>query len=224
MSKYVILVPARSGSQRIINKNIRQFSGSSLLEIKLKQAKRVFKDIDLILNTDSKKYLELYDGLYDIGVLRPKEYATSDIPMNDVYEYFANSLNQYQTVIYLNPTSPLIKDMSLIKILEMYENLREEAITTVTKHYEYLWINNKPINYDPSHHPKSQNLPPFYTLNFAASILKINEMKIIRNIVTKTPHMYTLDNIESFDIDDEWQFNIAENLFNRINTKNMIEK
>ena len=133
--------------------------------------------------------------------------------MNDVYEYFADTLNTYENIVYLNPTSPLLRDSSLKSIFEIYLNSSNKSITTVTVHQEYLWINNKPINYNPNCHPRSQDLPRFYTLNFAVSILKIKEMKERRNIITESPKFFPLDTIEAFDIDEEWQFNLAENLF-----------
>ena len=213
-NNFVILIPARGGSQRISNKNIKSFANSSLLEIKLNQAKRVLGDLgDIILNTDSKEYLEKYSDLYDKGVLRPKIYGSSEIPMNDVYEYFADSLKKYENIVYMNPTSPLLKYSSLKLIFKFYCESGFKPITTVTSHQEYLWMNNKPINYSPDYHPRSQDLPEFHTLNFAVSILKIKEMKKKRNIITESPEFFPLDNIEAFDIDEEWQFNLAENLF-----------
>ena len=75
MSKsFVVLIPARCGSQRISDKNIKNFANSSLLEIKLNQAKRVLgQQADIVLNTDSEEYLKKYDSLYDKGILRPKK-------------------------------------------------------------------------------------------------------------------------------------------------------
>lgn len=213
-NNFVILIPARGGSQRIQNKNDKSFANSSLLEIKLSQAKRILGNVgDIILNTDSEEYLKKYAGLYDKGILRPKNYGSSEIPMNDVYEYFADTLNIYENIVYLNPTSPLLKDNSLKSIFEIYLSSNYKSITTVTAHKEYLWMNNEPINYDPNYHPRSQDLPEFHTLNFAVSILKIKEMKKRRNIITESPNFFPLDNIEAFDIDEEWQFNLAENLF-----------
>ena len=221
--QFVVLIPARSGSQRISNKNDKNFANSSLLEIKIKQAKRILGDkAKIILNTDSEEYLKKYNNLYDEGILRPNIFATSSIPMNNVYEYFANSLHSYENIIYLNPTSPLLKDSSLNLIFEKYIQSGFKPITTVTMHQEYLWMNDKPINYDPSNHPRSQDLPPFYTLNFAASILKVAEMKKRKNIITESPQFFTLKNIEAFDIDEEWQFELAEKLFLSINNKEKI--
>ena len=214
--KFVVLVPARSGSQRILNKNFRDFADSSLIEIKLKQALRIFKGkAKIIFNTDSKLYLEKYANLYDEGVLRPRKYATSEVPMNDVYEYFAENLKNFESIIYLNPTSPLLKDKSIKELFKIYKETGSKGITTVTEYKEYLWINKSPINYDPKHHPRSQDLPAFQTLNFAASILKIDEMKKNRNIILPKPNFYKLDNIEAFDIDEEWQFELAESLYRK---------
>ena len=39
------LIPVRQGSQRVINKNIKPFAGTSLLEIKINQLKRI-SDVD----------------------------------------------------------------------------------------------------------------------------------------------------------------------------------
>ena len=47
------LIPVRAGSQRVKNKNIRPFAGSSLLEIKIKQMMRI-KELDgVIVNSDN---------------------------------------------------------------------------------------------------------------------------------------------------------------------------
>ena len=155
-NNFVILIPARGGSQRISKKNIESFAISSLLEIKLNQARRVLGDSgDIILNNDSKEYLEKY---------------------------------------------------SVFK-----------SLTTVTSHKEYLWINNKPINDNPDYHPRSKDLPESHTLNFTDLILKIKEMKKRRNIITESPKFFPLDNIESFDTDEEWQYELAEKLFLSIN-------
>ena len=174
--EFVVLVPARSGSQRILNKNSRDFANSSLIEIKLKQSMRIFKGkAKIIFNTDSNLYLEKYFALYDEGILRPRKYATSEVPMNE----FMNILLKSKILKHnlFKSVSPLLKDQSIEELLKIYKETGSKGITTVTEHKEYLWIDNNPINYDPNYHPRSQDLPPFQTLNFAASILKIDEMK-----------------------------------------------
>ena len=59
MNDITFIIAVRKGSQRIKNKNIRKFGDSSLLEIKLKQIRRVFKNAVILLSSDCKKSLNL---------------------------------------------------------------------------------------------------------------------------------------------------------------------
>lgn len=213
--KKVIFVPARAGSQRIKNKNDRPFANSTLIEIKLQQAIRVAPEIDIVFNTDSDSYLSKYSSDRIIGVKRPARFAASDISMNLVYEYFAATLIErgYEQIIYLNATSPLLSDKTLNRLLDMTPEQVDQGITTVTTHQEYLWFKDKPLNYSPDNHPRSQDLEPFQTLNFAASVLTTAKMHEHRNIVIPGCIREAIDHIEAFDIDTQWQFEIAEVLF-----------
>ena len=57
MNDITFIVAVRKGSKRVKNKNIRKFGNSSLLEIKLKQVRRVFKKAPLLLSSEIKKSL-----------------------------------------------------------------------------------------------------------------------------------------------------------------------
>ena len=213
LSDICFLVPARKSSQRVKEKNIRPFCNSSLIEIKLLQIKKVFPNSYLVFDSDSKEYIDKVSHLCDRCTLRPEKFGKSSIPMNQVYKYFAESLSDFNHIAYCNATSPLISDMSMKQVYEEYVNSRCHPITTVTKHQEYLWIDGKPQNYDPHNHPRSQDLPFFETLNFAMSILPIKVMKQFSNIVLGESKRFPIPSIEAFDIDLEWQFDIAEKLF-----------
>ena len=218
LKDFCFLVPARKSSQRVKEKNIRLFSNSSLVEIKLKQIKRVFPNSYLVFDSDSKEYIEKVSHLCDKANLRPAKYGESSIPMNKVYKYFAESLSNFSHIAYCNATSPLLSDISMRNIYKEYVNSRFNPITTVTNHQEYLWINGKPQNYDPNHHPRSQDLPYFQTLNFAMSILPVKKMEEFSNIVLGQSTRFPIPSIEAFDIDEEWQFKIAEKLFMELNS------
>ena len=73
------LIPVRAGSQRVKNKNIKPFAGSSLLEIKIKQMQRI-KEIDgVIVNSDSEEMLSLAQSLGTQIVRRDNYYAISEV-------------------------------------------------------------------------------------------------------------------------------------------------
>ena len=57
------LVAVRSGSVRVQNKNLRPFAGSSLLELKLRQLKRI-KGLDgIIVNSNDDAMLKIGSDL-----------------------------------------------------------------------------------------------------------------------------------------------------------------
>lgn len=55
--KIKALVAVRSGSQRVVNKNIRPFAGSTLLEVKLNQLKRIPNLDGIIVNSNDDQML-----------------------------------------------------------------------------------------------------------------------------------------------------------------------
>ena len=173
MEDITYVVATRKGSKRIKNKNIKKFGKTNLLEIKLKQIRRIDQNSKILLSSDCKTSLNIglrYGAIID---KRPKKYTTDRVPMREVYKYLAKKVFT-KNVCYLHVTSPFLSDKLLKKALKVfYENNKFDSVASVTKIKEYLWFKNKAINYNPKNHPKSQNLPEYLALNFAINIISI---------------------------------------------------
>ena len=77
MNSLTILIPARSGSTRIKNKNLKKIGNSSLLEKKIKIAKAI-KIGKVVVSTNSKKIAQISKSLgAEIPFIRPKKYSTA---------------------------------------------------------------------------------------------------------------------------------------------------
>ena len=204
------MIATRKGSKRIKNKNIRKFGKSNLLEIKLKQIKRVDKKAKIFLSSNCKKSLKIgkkYGAQID---KRPNKYASDYVPMRDVYKYLAKKVNT-KFVCYLHVTSPFLKDNTLRKAIKIFFKKKKfDSIATVTQVKEYLWHKNKAINYNPKNHPKSQSLPEYLALNFAVNIISTKIMRNKGRIVGHKFFPVRLQFPESLDIDDQWQFKIGK--------------
>ena len=48
-------------------------------------------------------------------------------------------------------------------------NNLNDSINTVTEEKNFLYLDNKPLNFDPKKAPNSQNLPNISRLNFAVN-------------------------------------------------------
>ena len=85
---------------------------------------------------------------------------------------------------------------------------------------EFLWLDRKPLNYDPVHAPNSQDLPDVVALNFGVTVVRRDDLIRNSNIIGKNPQFVITDEIEAIDIDTPLDFYIAEQLYKKLILEN----
>lgn len=214
--KVKALIPARSGSQRVKNKNIRKFASSSLLEIKINQLKRI-KNIDgIIVNSNDDAILEIAKKLGCETVKRDDYFASNTVSMSDVYVNMAQNFDG-DVIVYTNATNPLLKDSTIEKAIETFKSFNGKYDSLNTAHLikEFLFKDGRPINYDLKKMPRSQDLPDIYAINFAVSVITKENMIKMRNVVGSKPYIYGIDEVEATDIDNPIDFEFAEYIYKK---------
>lgn len=225
MSKKTItaVVPVRKGSQRVISKNTRPFSDTTLLDLKLEVLKKV-KSIDkIIVNTDCEVSIEIAKK-HNVNIFKREDYFASSNVTNDQHWKHIAEVTDTNILIMAQTTSPLIKISTYEKAIENYlENINKfDSLNSVSDEKKFLWQNNSPINYDISKTPKSQDLPNIVSLNFAITIINKELMYNRGNVIGEKPSFITLDKIESVDIDDTLDFEFAEFLYKKLGFKYLL--
>lgn len=210
------LIAVRSGSTRVVNKNMRPFAGSSLLEIKIRQLKRISLLDGIVVNSNDPSMLELAASLGCEAVQRDLYYASNTVSMSDVYRNMAENMD-CDTIVYANATNPLLKGETLYKAIETYQQNKGKHDSLNSAHLikEFLFRDNLPINYDLRHQPRSQDLPDIAALNFAINILERQTMIECKNVVGYCPLIYTIDEVEATDIDNPLDFEFAEFVYKK---------
>ena len=211
ISEITFVIAVRKGSIRVKNKNIRKFHNSSLLEVKLNQIRRLFPNSEVLLSTNCQKSI-LLGKKYKCRINnRPKKYCSNIIPMKEVYSYIAKDVKT-KFICYLHVTSPLLSDNSLKRSIKSFINKYPEykSLASVSLVKDYLWFKNKPINYDYLNHPKSQDLPKYFSLNFAINIIGKETMEKRKLLVDKGFLPYVLKFPEDIDVDSSEDFYLAE--------------
>ena len=214
--KIKALIAVRSGSQRVKNKNIRPFAGSTLLEIKIKQLLRI-KNIDgIVVNSNDDNMLEIAKSLGCETVKRKEYYCTNEVSMSEVYKNMAENFNG-DIIVYTNVTNPLVKDETIYEAIEKYKEFNDkyDSLNSAYPVKEFLFQNNKPINYDLKNQPRSQDLPDIFALNFAISIISKEKMISQKNVVGSKPYIFPMDIEESTDIDNMIDFEFAEYMYKK---------
>lgn len=208
------LIAVRSGSQRVKNKNLRPFAGSSLLELKIAQLKRIHQLDSIVVNSNDEGMLKIAFSMGCEVVRRDEYYASNEVSMSDVYQNMAENIDT-DTIAYINVTNPLLEDETVIKMIEMYYTRRGTYDSLNSAHLikEFLFKDNIPINYDLRHQPRSQDLPDIMALNFAVNILERKTMIENKNVVGRVPYLFCIDELEATDIDNEIDFIFSEFMY-----------
>lgn len=205
------LVAVRSGSMRVKNKNMRPFADSCLLEIKIKQLKRIKQLDGIVVNSNDDEMLDLARRLGCETVKRDEFYASNSVSMSDVYQNMAENIDT-DIIAYINATNPLLKDETIVEAIERYKinGSQFDSLNSAHMIKEFLFENNLPINYDLRNQPRSQDLPDIMALNFAINIISKENMIKYKNVVGLKPYLFNINEIEATDIDNPIDFEFAE--------------
>lgn len=213
--KVKALVAVRSGSLRVSNKNVRPFAGSTLLEVKIEQLKRISNLDGIVVNSNDDEMLRMASALGAETVKRDPYYASNTVSMSDVYQNMAENMD-CDVIVYANCTNPLIEDKTIYEIIEFYKNHEEyDSVNSAHLIKEFLFKDNLPINYDLRFQPRSQDLPDIYALNFAVNVISKQKMIDCKNVVGVKPYIFKIDQVEATDIDNQIDFDFADFVYRR---------
>jgi len=215
MSKLTAIIPVRQGSQRVVNKNFKPFAGKSLLEHKIEIVKKLPVD-RIIINTDSENAIQVAKSHNLEYHRREPYYASSECTNSEYHEYLAR-VTEAENILIAQVTAPLIKIETYLESIDLFFNNNCDSLMSVKEVKEYLWFEDKPINYKLDYAPNSQQLPDYFSPTFGLIIAKRDAMLRDRNLICGIPYFYKVDQIEAVDIDTELDFEFAEFLFKKIN-------
>jgi CMP-N-acetylneuraminic acid synthetase len=215
-------LPCRLGSQRVLNKNTRDFAGNKggLLSLKLKQLLKL--KIKIILSTDDDEVIEIgesFKSKYIFIDRRPKHLCLSSTSVSDLIMYVPKVIDTTH-VFWLHTTTPFVSSSVYLDAIEVYFKAIEQgydSIMSVNKLQSFLWDNElkEIINYDRSKikYPQTQDLDPLYEINHSFYAMSIKNYFQFEDRIGKNPFLYELNKIQSIDIDWQEDFEVAELIY-----------
>lgn len=213
--KNIALLPMKGHSERIPNKNIKDFNGIPLFHIILKKLETLDIIDEIIINTDSKIIADSAVNFSKKVVIhnRIKELCGDFIPMNDIINYDINH-SKGNVYIQTHSTNPLLKTQTLKNAINFFlqNNDKFDSIFSVTKHQARFYNKDlKAINHNPNELLRTQDLAPLYEEN---SCFYIFTKESFQNNSNKRigikPYIFELNKFESVDIDENDDFLLAE--------------
>lgn len=212
----IISIPIKANSQRVPKKNFKELGGRPLFEIMIDKALK--SDADAVfVNTDSEAVKIKAKEMGAIVIDRPSFLSGDDINGNDLLLYDSKKV-EAQIYIQLFVTAPFLKIETINKSIKLLKNkLSLDSVFTVNKLYSWFWFNGKPVNYNPSVLPRSQDATPIIKETTGLYAIRKKALEECRCRIGKNPFMLEIDEIEGKDIDTLIDFKEAENLIENSN-------
>jgi len=140
--KTAALIPCRTGSKGIHNKNFKEFNGKPLYEWTLEAAKESKLFDKIILSSDGG--FHIHGGTKDIIVdnKRPEKYSTDEASLDDLLVYYAKEFPDIELWCLLQPTSPLRTGKDILKAYKKISKEKYDSLVSVTKGTCMYWIEN----------------------------------------------------------------------------------
>jgi CMP-N,N'-diacetyllegionaminic acid synthase len=217
----IAIIPARSGSKGLKDKNILLLEGKPLISYTIEAALKSQIFDKVFVSTDSQKYANIaIEYGADASFLRSAENASDNASswdtVREVIKKFSEEKKNYDEIMLLQPTSPLRTASDIIESLNIFHYKNANAVLSVTEmEHSPLWSNQLPKNLcmdnfirDEYEVPRQQ-LPKYYRINGAIYLLKKEEL-FKKKMFKDNCYAYIMPQDRSVDIDSEFDFKIAE--------------
>lgn len=216
-----VFLPIRKNSQRVYNKNVRDFAGikGGLTKIKLTQLLKL-KEIDrIIVSTNCDNAVQIANSFDNNKIqidLRPEDLCLSSTTTDELILY-VNNIVEDGLILWTHVTSPLFNELNYSEAIQIYyeQNQIFDSLMSVSIHKGFYWKKNNPINYDRNIQkwPFTQDIEPLIEINNAVFIADSSIYKTYSDRIGKNPYLLETSKIKSFDIDWQTDFDIAEQIY-----------
>ncbi|MBR4447864.1 cytidylyltransferase domain-containing protein [Methanobrevibacter sp.] len=217
-NKILVVIPARGGSKGIPRKNIRLLNNKPLISYSIDIAKSSEYVDDVVVTTDDSEIALLSEKFGASVIRRSEELSGDDVPLDPViYDAMIKkeklAFDEYDIVITLQPTSPLLKSSTLDKAIEKFEDFGIDSVLSVVDDRHLSWgYDEENQRYIPNYYERKnrQFLPKDFRETGAILATRrrfVNEMSRLGDHLD----LIEVSREESVDIDNYEDWWIAEN-------------
>ena len=219
------IIPARGGSKRLPDKNIRILKGKPLIAWTIETAK-MSKFIDrLILSTEDPQIINLAKKWgCDIPFVRPHELATDDTLSMEVILHAIDTLKcRYDYIVYLQPTSPLRTPTDIDACIRLCRQRNAPACVSVKEPDKppfWMYTVDETCHMTPFvdnsiTSDNREDLPAVYVLNGAVYVAETLWLLKQKDFISPDTIAYIMPKERSYDIDSEIDLRVCEYLLSR---------
>jgi CMP-N,N'-diacetyllegionaminic acid synthase len=230
--KIVNIIPARGGSKGVPRKNIKLLNGKPLISYAIKAAFGSRYLDRVIVSTDDDEIAKIAKRLgAEVPFIRPKKLARDNTLAFSVLQHAVNYLEEKENyhpgiVVLIQATSPLVLSMDIDNTIEqMIKSSKNSCFTAceISERPEWMYEIKKgqPILFlgDATFRTRRQDLPKLYRINGAVYVMTKEMLMKENRLINAHPNIFIMPRERSVDIDEPFDFKLAEILIRHSNRR-----
>ena len=217
--KVVALIPIKLGSKRIPQKNIKRFYDGTPLMYFIQRACLNAGNIDEVYIYCSDDAVAPY-VLPGVKYLKRPAFLDEDnVNANDFIREFVKTVD---ADIYVNAhtTSPFAHPSTIAELVNKVVSGDYDSAFCAEAIKTFMWEDGKPINFDPDHFPRTQDLPLIYGETSIAYVFTKDSFLKNNRRLGLHPYIKEVGKIEAMDIDYPEDFDIANAVYKEVIKRN----
>lgn len=220
--KNIAIIPARSGSKGLKDKNIKELCAKPLMAYTIEAAIKSNLFDCIHVSTDSEEY-SIIARKYgaDVPFLRDKEFATDTAStwdtVKNVLNKYAELGEEFDVVTILQPTSPFRTSEDICNAFQLFCDKDALSVVSVCEvDHSPLLCNTLETDLslnqfiDMKKVTRRQDMSTFYRINGGIYMLHVKILDDIGELYGVRSYAYIMEKDKSIDIDDEIDFKVAE--------------
>lgn len=220
--RVLALIPARSGSKGIRDKNIREMNGKPLMGYTIDACIKAGIFDDILVSTDSVLYKKTAVELgASAPFLRPPHLSGDESASGDVILHAINEMKklgkEYDYFMLLQPTSPLRNEEHILESMNLLFEKQADSIISVCPYDCKCYLSVEITETGEIKTPDSlkkqirrQDVKSGFRINGAIYLTSVPNFLNYGNFYSGKIYPYFMNPLDSVDIDDNDQFYLAK--------------
>ena len=219
------IIPLRSGSKGIKNKNLIKFKGELLVNFTVKKLLKINDIRRIFILTDSTSYKKkiIKNKKIDLSYNRPKKISRDNSSINEVVLDFLKKKGKecgIEKVLFFHVTTPLVSIKEIKKTINFIKLRKIDSLIHVSEMIEppYECITKKGLNWKlltSKYVTNRQNFKKIYFITGSMYYFTRNFFLKSKRVYNNKTYAYEVDKINFIDINTAFDYENAKLLINK---------
>jgi YrbI family 3-deoxy-D-manno-octulosonate 8-phosphate phosphatase len=160
----VAIIPARGGSQGIIDKNLQSVHGVPLVVRAIRSCRESLLVERVYVSTDSERIASVAESHGARVVRRPRDLASDTASSEDALSHALGEIPDADTVVFVQATSPFIDSRDIDQAVTLVTSGEADVAFSAKVDHSFRWEKTadgwQPVGHDMSQRPRRQDLAP----------------------------------------------------------------